>query len=108
MVAIKPKERKDPIEELADGNVLFRVPHLIPHMTAPDRVEILAWHIREGDIVAADTLLVHFEFLGDDWYVTMPPLEYGPLRVVKIEAGSGQIVHLHDPLIIWERVLSTV
>ena len=109
MASIKQKERKevqDPIEKQEDGKILFRVPHFIPHQTTPDRVEILAWHIKEGDIVVPDAPLVHCEFLGDDWHITMPLLEYGPLRVLKIEASCGQIVHLHDPLILWEPVLA--
>jgi len=109
MIAIKSKERreeKEPIETLANGNILFHVPHLIPHMTSPDRVEILKWHVKESDIVETSALLVHLDFLGDDWYVTMPSLEHGPLRVVKIEAAEGQIIHLHDPLIVWEPVVS--
>ena len=100
----EPKEEKKAIETGQDGNLLFRVPHLIPHMTKPDRVTILHWHIKEGDIVNPDDLMVTFDFLGDDWHVSMPPL--GPLRVLKIEVAEGNIVHLHDPLIVLEPVQS--
>ena len=101
MLARKTKEsqeEKHTIETVDDGNILFRVPHLIPHMTRPDRVEIIAWHIKEGDIVKPDDAMVTFDFLGDDWHICMPPL--GPVRVLKIIVPAGTLVHLHDPLLL--------
>lgn len=104
--ARKIEEERKPIEKLSNGNILFRVPRLLRHMTSPDCVKILQWHIKEGDIVSTNGLLVHCEFLEDDWYITMPEMECGPLRVLKIKVVQGQIVHLHDPLVLWEPVSS--
>jgi len=98
------KDGKEAIEINEDGKLIFRVFRLIPHMTKPDRVTILNWHINTGDIVHSDDLIVTFEFLGNDWYISMPPLE--PLRVLNIVVDEGSTVHLHDPLIIFEPVQS--
>lgn len=98
------KEERNPIEMLADGKMRFHVPKLVRHMTEPDRVTILQWHIKPGDIVPTGAELVHFEFLEDDWHILMPELEGGPWRMVSVEAQEGQIVHLHDALVLWERV----
>lgn len=87
------------LRTLEDGTLLILVPHLIPQMTRPDRVEILEWDVQEGDIVQPDAPMLSVDFLQDDYYLPVPPLG-NSLRVVKIKALVGDIVHLDDPLII--------
>lgn len=87
------------LKSMGDGNILILVPRLIPQMTKPDRAEILEWHVKEGDIVQPDAPMLTVDFLQDDWYLPVPPLG-GSLRVVRIKASIGTIVHLHDPLIV--------
>lgn len=87
------------LKHIGNGNVVILVPRLIAQMTIPDRVEILAWEVKEGDIVQPGEPMLIADFLQDDWYLPVPPLGR-PLHVVKIEASVGSIVHLHDPLIV--------
>lgn len=84
---------------IGNGTILILVPRLIEQMTSPDRVEVLEWHVKEGDIVQPDTPMLTVDFLGDDWYLPVPPLG-DALCVVKIQAPVGTTVHLHDSLII--------
>ena len=81
-----------------DGNILLRLPHLSAHMTERDSVTVIGWDVREGDIVYPDEWMVAFD---DDLSLTIPPIG-ASLRVVKIEATQGQVMHLHDPLIVLE------
>src|SRR3954467_386268 len=87
------------MRRMEDGTILMLVPRLIPQMTRPDRAEILEWHVKEGDVIHPDAPMLTLDFLQDDWYLPVPPLGRD-LRVVKIEALEGDIVHLHDPLIV--------
>src|ERR1700730_8413251 len=100
MLAIKEVISEiEALKTLEDGNILILVPRLIEQMTKPDRVEILAWHVKEGDIIQPDAPMLTVDFLQDDWYLPVPPLG-GSLHVVSIEASVGTIVHLDDPLIV--------
>jgi hypothetical protein len=89
---------------MGNGNILILVPRLIVQMTRPDCVKILEWHIREGERVEPGAPMLTVDFLQDDWYLPIPPLG-GSLRVLRIEASVGDIVHLHDPLILlsWDQ-----
>ena len=89
-----------------EGKVFVSLPHLRAYMTTPDRVTVLEWRLKEGDIVTSghdEEDMVTLDFLGDDWYLPIPPLN-GPMRVAKIEASVGQVIHLHDLLIVFEPV----
>jgi pyruvate/2-oxoglutarate dehydrogenase complex dihydrolipoamide acyltransferase (E2) component len=88
------------LRRMEDGTILVLVPRLIVQMTRPDRAEILEWHVKEGDIVQPDAEMVTLDFLQDDWYLPVPPVAEA-LRVVRIVARAGDIVHLHDPLIVF-------
>jgi|SRR5947207_662942 len=83
----------------AEGNVSLRVPHLDSDMTEEDGVTITAWDVNEGDSVYPHDWMVAFTFQGEEVSLTIPPIG-AALRVVRIEATRGQIVHLHDPLIV--------
>jgi hypothetical protein len=87
---------------MEDGNLLILVPRLIEQMTKPDRVTILDWRVKEGDMVQPDAPMLTLDFLGDDWYLPIPPDR--AYRVVRIEATVGDIVHLDDPLIVLEPI----
>ena len=87
------------MKRMEGGTILVLVPRLIVQMTRPDRAEILEWHVKEGDIVQPDAPMLTLDFLQDDWYLPVPPLGQ-VLRVVRIEASVGTIVHLGDPLIV--------
>jgi len=96
------RESKDEIDAtklIEDGTFHILVPRFIIQMTEPDRVEILKWHIKEGDIVEPGMPMVTVEFLQDDWYLPVPPLNV-LLRVVSIKASVGRVVHLYDLLTI--------
>jgi hypothetical protein len=113
MVAIEEMTMQEVIGEveaikyMSDGNIHIFVPRLIEQMTKPDRVQILEWHVKEGDIVQPDTLMLTADFLQDDWYFPIPPLG-NSLRVIRIEASVGDIVHLDDPLIVLKPVRDTI
>ncbi|SRR6266536_2425071 len=95
------------LRHMEGGNLLILVPRLIEQMTKPDRVEILEWHVKEGDIVQPDAPMLTVDFLQDDWYLPVPPLG-GSLRVVRIKASVGDIVHLDDPLIVLAPIRDTI
>jgi hypothetical protein len=87
------------------GKVFISLPHL-SDMTAPDRAKVLEWYIKEGDVVTQghdEVDMILLDFLGDDWWLPIPPLN-GPMRVAKIEAEVGKVIHLNDPLIVFEPV----
>ena len=92
-------EEIEALSNIGNGNFLILVPRLIAQMTRPDRAEVLEWHVKEGDIIQPDEPMLTLDFLQDDWYLPVPPLG-GSLRVVRIETQVGDIVHLHDPLIV--------
>jgi hypothetical protein len=97
------------VEIAPNGTVLLRLPHLISDMTTPDRVKVLEWHVQEDDVILGNDEenderdMVHLEFLGNDWYLPIPPFS-NPMRVVRIEAEVGETIHLHDLLIVFEPV----
>jgi len=87
------------LRDVGNGNILILVPRLVEQMTEPDHVKVLEWHVQEGDIVQSNMPMLTVEFLQDDWYLPIPPIE-GLLRVVRIVAPIGGILHLNDPLIV--------
>jgi hypothetical protein len=104
-----PKTTEEEIEGIEigkDGKVFTCLPHLVSHMTQPDQVQVLEWYVKEGDIVTdghQERDMIHLDFLGDDWFLPIPPLN-GPMRVVEIRAEVGKIIRLNDPLIVFEPV----
>src|SRR5262249_35287760 len=107
--APKGTEATEQIEgiEIGEGGRIFvSLPHLVSDMTQPDQAQVLEWYVKEGDIVVGqdeqEEMMLLLEFLGDGCLLAIPPL--GPVRVVKIEASVGKVIHLHDPLIVFEPV----
>jgi hypothetical protein len=92
--------------EIKDGKVFVSLPRLVADMTPPDRVKVLDWYLREGEVVVGleeqEEQMALLEFLGDGCLLAIPPL--GRMRVVKIEAEVGKIIHLNAPLVVFERV----
>jgi hypothetical protein len=88
------------------GTVFISVPRLKSYMKRPDRVQVLTWHLQEGDIVEANAderEMITLDFLGNDWELPIPPF-LRPMRVARIAVGAGTTIHLFDPLIVFEPV----
>lgn len=82
-----------------------RVPKLFPTHTSRERLTVEQWHVREGDILQPDALMVSLEAPPGFFDIPAPPEVTVPYRVKRIYAAQGE-VRLGDPLVTLEPISS--
>lgn len=80
-------------------SIEVHIPKLFPTHSVHDALTIEKWHVREGDIIRPDTLMVSLEAPPGFFDIPAPPEVIMPHRVIHIHVAEGGEIRLGDPLI---------
>lgn len=84
------------------GTKEVRVPKLFPTHTVRETLIVEKWHVREGDIIQPDALMVSLETPPGFFDIPTPPNVAVPHRVVCLHVPENGEIRLNDPLITLE------
>jgi hypothetical protein len=93
MIGVKPKMSLE-----------VRVPKLFPTHTVRETLTVERWHVREGDVLQPDALMVSLETPPGFFDIPAPPEVTVPHRVMHLHAAEGGEIRLNDLLITLEPV----
>lgn len=81
-----------------------RVPKLFPTHTIREVLVVEKWHVREGEVIQPDALMVSLETPPGFFDIPTPPEVTMPHRVARLHVPEGGEIRLNDPLITLELV----
>ena len=81
-----------------------RVPKLFPTHTVREVLIVEKWHVREGDIIQPEDLMVSLETPPGYYDIPTPDDVTVPHRVVRLHVPAGEEIRLNDLLITLEPV----
>lgn len=84
--------------------VEVHVPKLFPTHTVREVLTVERWHVREGDILQPDALMVSLETPPGFFDIPAPPEVTVPHRIVHMCVAEGGETRLNDLLITLEPV----
>ena len=84
-----------------------RVPKLFPTHSIREVLIVEKWHVREGDIIQPDALMVSLETQPGFFDILTPDDVTAPHRVVRLHVLTGEEIRLNDPLITLEPVFES-
>lgn len=80
------------------STVEVRVPKLFPTHTLREVLVVEKWHVKEGDILQPDALMVSLETPPGFFDIPAPPITV-PHRVVHVHVPEAGEIHLNDLLV---------